>query len=237
MLKALGKLKGNGRRELMNTALHRDERIKEITNDLQLGKTVTDRRFDQIFPEEIRNLSETHWTPINVAIRAARMFSTEEKTRILDIGSGCGKFCTVAALSCRGQFIGVEQRPHLVDIARKAADAMNVTNVTFIQSNMIDIDWNFFDGFYLFNPFYEHKIRAIRMDANLYYDEERFERYVEIVRSKLRIARPGTKVVTYHGFGGEMPANFECVKKELAGTHALELWVKSSSLLSGAKRR
>ena len=96
----------------------RKERINEIIQDLRGGRKVTDFRFDQVFPIEMRRLSETHWTPVEVAIRAAELLVEHDKTRILDVGSGCGKFCLVAALSCLGQFIGVEQRPHLVDIAR-----------------------------------------------------------------------------------------------------------------------
>src|SRR4051812_35610539 len=100
----------------------------------------------------MRELSETHWTPVEVAIRAAEFLADHNKTRILDVGSGCGKFCLVAALSCSGQYIGVEQRPHLVETARKASNELRATHVTFIQDNMAELDWSFFDGFYFFNP-------------------------------------------------------------------------------------
>ncbi len=204
----------------------RKERIDEIIRDLRGGRKVTDFRFDQVFPTEIRKLSGTHWTPVEVAIRAAELLVDHDKNRILDVGSGCGKFCLVSALSRSGQYIGVEQRPHFVEIARKMSSELKAENVAFIQDNMEELDWSFFDGFYLFNPFYEHLIKSIRIDTTLSYNRDKFSRYVETVRSKLMLAREGTKVVTYHGFGGEMPPGYQCLKKEPIGTNYLELWVK-----------
>jgi hypothetical protein len=101
---------------------------------------------------------------------------------------------------------------------------------------MAELDWSFFDGFYLFNPFYEHKVKSIRIDTTLSYSQEEFIRYVEIVRSKLKLARVGTKVVTYHGFGGDMPLGYQCMKKEPIGTSYLELWVKMDLHQYGSKR-
>jgi predicted RNA methylase len=157
-------------------------------------------------------------------------------TRILDVGSGCGKFCLVAALSCLGQHIGVAQRPYLVDIAKIASSELGTTNVAYIQDNMAELDWSFFDGFYFSNPFYEHKVKSIRIDATLSYSRAKFVRYVEIVKSKLKLAREGTKVVTYHGFGGDMPLGYQCLNKDPIGTSYVELWVKMALPQSGSKR-
>ena len=77
------------------------------------------------------------------------------------MGSGCGKFYSVTALTSSGQITGVEQRPELVDIAKKAAGELNIENVVFIHNNMTELDWAYFDGFYLFNPFYEHQVKSI----------------------------------------------------------------------------
>ena len=214
----------------------RKERINRILEDLRGGRKVTDFRFDQIYPVEMRNFSEIHWTPVEVAIRAAELLVDHDGTRVLDVGSGCGKFCTVAALSCPGQFIGVEQRPRLVEIARKTVNELNVRNAVFIQNNMTELDWSFFDGLYLFNPFYEHKVESIRIDTTLSYSQDKFARYVEIVKSKLKLVRAGTKVVTYHGFGGDIPFGYQCLKREPAGTSYLELWIKMNLPQSTSKR-
>jgi predicted RNA methylase len=204
------------------------ERLATIAKDLQGGRKVTDFRFDQVFPPEIRKLSETHWSPVEVAIRAAELLASHDRTRILDVGSGCGKFCLVASLSCPGQYVGVEQRLQLVEVARKAGAELNAKNAAFIQDNMTDLDWSFFDGFYFFNPFYEHKVKEIRIDTTLSYSQDKFVRYVETVRSKLKSARLGTKVVTYHGFGGDMPPGYQCLQKEPIATSYIELWVKTN---------
>ncbi|MGK5085273.1 methyltransferase domain-containing protein [Bdellovibrionota bacterium FG-1] len=202
------------------------ERIKKLVEDLRGGRKVTDFRFDQIYPSAIRKLSETHWTPVEVAIRAAELLVTSGKSRVLDVGAGCGKFCTVAALSSHGHFIGIEQRPHLSEVARKTAEELGANQASFIQGNMADLDWSFFDSFYLFNPFYENKMKSIRIDETVSHNQDKFNRYIEIVQTKLRVARPGTQVATYHGFGGDMPVGYHRMKREPIGTSYLELWVK-----------
>jgi protein-L-isoaspartate O-methyltransferase len=145
----------------------RRDRIKKVAEDLQGGKMVTDFRFDQVYPPTIRKLSQTHWTPVEVAIRAAELLATSRQTRVLDVGSGCGKFCTVAALSNPAHFIGIEQRPHLLATAKKAAAELGASQASFIPGNMADLDWSFFDAFYLFNPFYENVLKAIRIDETV----------------------------------------------------------------------
>lgn len=199
---------------------------EKIIQDLRAGRHVTDSCFDQIYPQTIRDLSLKHWTPIEVARRAVRLLVADQKTRILDVGSGCGKLCIVGALTSHGQFIGIEQRPPLVEIALAAAAALRATQASFIPGNMADLDWDFFDGFYLFNPFYEHCDPPTQMDKAIAFSEERFERYVRIVEGKLKMARAGTRVVTYHGFGGHFPSGFRRVLHEPAGTSELELWIK-----------
>lgn len=206
----------------------RAERVKEIAEDLRGGRKVTDFRFDQVYPPMIRKLSQIHWTPVEVAIRAAELLVSNRQTRVLDVGSGCGKFCAVAALSSSAHFIGIEQRPHLLATAKKAAAELGASQVSFIPGNMADLDWSFFDAFYLFNPFYENILKAIRIDETVAFNRDKFSRYVEIVRTKLRNAKIGTRVATYHGFGGEMPIGYRRIKKEPIGTSYLELWVKTS---------
>src|SRR5262245_2791350 len=84
----------------------------------------SDGSFDSVYDEEIRALSEEHWTPVAVAARAARILTFAGATRILDVGSGVGKFCIVGALCTAARFVGVERRHRLVSIARRAAAEM-----------------------------------------------------------------------------------------------------------------
>ena len=39
-----------------------------------------------------------------------------------------------------------------------------------------------------------------------------------MMKTQLALARVGTRVVTYHGFGGEMPAGYEVVSRDYCGT-------------------
>jgi predicted RNA methylase len=202
-----------------------------VGEDLRGGRRVSDFQFDQVYSAEIRNLSRIHWTPVEVAIRAAELLVADENTRVLDVGAGSGKFCIVGALSSPGQFVGVEQRPQLVDFARKAAEELGADRASFVVGNMVDLDWSLFDAFYLFNPFYENQVKEIRIDDTVSHAQDKFSKYVEAVRTKLKEAKPGTKVATYHGFGGDLPFGYRLLAKEPAGTSYLEVWVNDQSQL------
>lgn len=44
--------------------------------------------------------------------------------------------------------------------------------------------------------------------------------------AKLAKLAVGTRVVTYHGFGGDFPRGYRCERIEKSGTDRLEQWVK-----------
>lgn len=206
------------------------ERAKRLAENLRGGRYVRDLDFDRVYPLSIRLLSATHWTPVEVACRAAELLTQDSNSRVLDVGSGCGKFCIIAALSSCGNFFGVEQRPHLSEVARETAQQLGATQASFIDGNMTELDWSTFDAFYLFNPFYENKLKHIRIDDSVSHNPDKFNRYVEAVRTKLNTARNGTRVITYHGFGGEMPAVYQLTHQESIGPSILELWIKEGQL-------
>ncbi len=85
------------------------------------GCVNTNADFDHVYPDWVRSLSERHWTPVDVAERAAELLVTSAGVRVLDVGSGAGKFCIIGALTTEGKFCGIEQRAHLIDVAREAA--------------------------------------------------------------------------------------------------------------------
>jgi hypothetical protein len=148
--------------------------------------------------------------------------------RILDIGSGVGKFCIVAAAATAAmgaRITGVEHRAHLVAVARRAATRLGV-DVTFRQGTLDDCAPRHFDGVYLFNPFAENLCSSDdHIDASVELSEDRFVRDVAAAEDFLGAARLGMRVVTYCGFGGDMPAGYVRVLREpCAG--ALELWIK-----------
>ena len=210
-----------------NPEERRRARVKAIAEDLRAGRRVTDFRFDSIFSVPIHLLSEIHWTPVEVATRSSELLAPYTEVSVLDVGSGCGKFCLVGALSSGARFTGIERRLPFVEEARSVAKELGLDRVTFIHGDMRDLDWAGFDAVYLFNPFHE-----LKLDVDPHFGEvvplfhEKFRACIETVKRKLGEMRPGTRVVTYHGFGGSMPASYHCMTKEPAGAGYLELWVK-----------
>lgn len=194
---------------------------------LARGQLVVDRVFDEVFPEHVRPVSSVHWTPVEVAIRAAKLLAGPTSRTILDVGAGIGKFCLVAAAAQAGVRVrGVEHRAHFVTIARDAAKRMGL-EVEFAHGTLDDQDAANVDGIYLFNPFAENLSQAEdHLDESVELSEDRFWRDIEGMEDFLRAARVGTRVVTYCGWGGEMPPSYRMTRRErCAGT--LELWVKS----------
>ena len=78
----------------------------------------SDVQFNNIYPSTIQLLASKHWTPLAVARKAANFLAAEKNVRILDIGSGVGKFCLAAAYhKPDAYYFGVEQRKSLINHA------------------------------------------------------------------------------------------------------------------------
>jgi hypothetical protein len=190
---------------------------------------LADEDFDRLLPKIWRTKSQIHFTPVEVAWRAAELLVARPDARVLDVGAAVGKFCLVAGrLYPEALFVGIERRRHLVRIATGLSRRLGLTNVLFAYGDMVEIDWSMFDGFYLYNPFAEHLPgRAMTLDDTLELHPGYFLFYVQYVRERLAEARVGTRVVAYNGFGGEPPPEYELVVDEVAGADRLELWVKT----------
>ncbi len=195
---------------------------------LRQGLLIADDHFDQLYPPELQTLSLRHWTPMQIATRAAAFLAQAPGARILDIGSGAGKFCLIGALTTQGHFTGVEQRTSLLDVATAIAQTHRIHNAQFVRSNMLTLDWSEFNAFYFFNPFLEQLDATARIDLQFRFSEGRHEFYLEAVRKKLSAARIGTRVATYHGFGGSLPEAYKLVLRDLRGTGPLEFFIKAS---------
>jgi SAM-dependent methyltransferase len=205
-----------------------DETLRVLVRCLRVGAHVSDVDFDLVFPEWARALSDIHWTPVDVARRAARLLSLNSGTRVLDIGAGVGKFCLIGALTTRATFVGIEQRESLVRAARHTAGRLDAARAQFVHGNMEDLDWSEFDAFYLFNPFYEHiacALSCIETDS-ISLIPEYYKYYAELTCEKLSAAPSGTRVVLYSGFGANLPKEYRLVLHEPAGSNYLELYVK-----------
>lgn len=199
-----------------------------VTAALRRGELVYDRVFDDVFPLQARRASSVHWTPVEVAVRAAQLLTDGVADPVvLDVGAGIGKFCTIAAATVGGTIRGIEHRKHFVDIARSAAAKLGV-DVDFAHGTVDDHDLSAVNGVYLFNPFAENlAAREDCLDETVELGKRVYRRDVAAAERFLERAQSGTRVVTYCGWGGAMPTGYELVLRERrAGP--LELWKKAS---------
>jgi SAM-dependent methyltransferase len=207
-----------------------------LLNDLRAGRPLEDRVFDCIYPAVVREVSEVYWTPVEVARKAALWLADGGRTRVLDVGAGVGKFCLVgAAVAPQTTFVGIEQRPHLVEVARRAARYCRLNNILMLQGTMDVIPWQQFDAFYFYNPFDENNFTmGAQLDSTVELSTRRYMRDVHFVERCLGAAEVGTRVVTYHGFGGVMPIEYVLECEEPYGVDFLRFWRKGSDRRRGS---
>ncbi len=199
-------------------------------HDLRTGKPVSDVRFDRLYPRWARTVSPRHWTPVEIARRAAQLLVRDKTDRVLDVGSGVGKFCHIGALTTSATFTGIEERPDLVRVAERVATQHGIEGAKFLLGNALSFDWEPFNAIYLFNPFYEHVLNdeddPFPIPGGTVRSQERYDHETRTAFLKLLIARPGTRVVTYNGFGAPMPIGYRRLSLEPAGSDYLVLWEK-----------
>lgn len=197
----------------------------------RVGMSTTDRAFDQLVPSELRHLSQAHWTPVDVTIRATKLLAPTRDVRILDIGAGVGKVCSVGALSSPAIWCGVEQHEPLVTAARGLARALGVAErTTFVHADAFSIEWGDFAALYLYNPF-ELPLFPDSVDDKKQVLDHRMQ--VTRVQERLAALRAGTRVVTLHGFGGVMPPSYELAYQERIPVVGLDLvlWIQRSRVV------
>lgn len=185
----------------------------------------SDLIFNSLYPKPIQEVAEKHWTPINVAKKAAAFLAASEGTKVLDIGSGCGKFCLVAAHDHPlTNFYGVEQRQNLVDLSTELGKELQLENAFFICENICNIDFEKYDHFYFYNSFYENVPGTQKIDSSIKYSEELYNYYNRYLYRQLKKKPKGTRLVTYHSFGSEIPNGYEVVNTDY--NEFLKFWIK-----------
>ncbi|RAJ87959.1 hypothetical protein CLV59_101724 [Chitinophaga dinghuensis] len=177
---------------------------------------LNDGAFDWLYPERIQRLSRRHWTPLGVAKASARFLANKPGAKILDIGSGVGKFCLVGGhYFPDAYFYGVEQREELHQIALEARDMTGKFNVEFIHGNFTHLDMDDFDNFYFYNSFFENLDHNDRIDHQIAYSPSLYVYYCKYL-FKLLDARPsGTRLVTFHSLGDEIPPAYHLVESSI----------------------
>ena len=210
---------------------------RPIAEALQNGQCPADRAFDRFLPDELRIISEQYWTPLMVARRAAAWLDDLHVHTVVDIGSGAGKFCVAAALAGSCHFIGLEQRPQLVETARALARVFAVDDrVSFVEGVLGDIPTPVAEAYYLYNPFGEYMFGSTHRLEKVTVGRDRYDRDVAGVQRLLRNARVGTCVITYNGFGGQMPSGYRQLRVDRTMRNTLRLWRKEHKC-GGDRRR
>jgi len=199
----------------------------DVLTRLRERRGVYDFEFDRVYSEELQRVSAFFWTPVSVAVRAAELLVQGPSTRVLDVGSGAGKFCLVGAAATGASFTGVEHRERFVRAASASARALGLESVSFIHDNFDRVDVSAFDALYFFNPFeeniwYPHD----QIDHSVELSEDRYLTDIARAERLLHRARAGTRVATYHGFGGVMPSSYRLELEERRHSGVLALWVK-----------
>jgi len=205
--------------------------IRLILSKTEAGCIPPDQWFDALLPMEAYDSADIHWTHAEVIQQALQMLKPDTNTKLLDVGSGCGKFCLIFSLASQASCTGVELRGWLVELANKLKTDLGARLCSFVHGDMQDMDWSPYNTFYFYNPFYEFLMEENnddrhRIDADLASDSSLFYRYRKIVFQKLADTAIGTRVLTYHGMGGPLPNQFVRIQSAKVHTGVMELWKK-----------
>ncbi|MBK9271409.1 MAG: SAM-dependent methyltransferase [Saprospiraceae bacterium] len=194
---------------------------------IQSGQQISDAEFNKIYPPAIRKLALTHFSPLEVSKQAVEWLSHPGVSKILDIGAGAGKFCTIGAVCSDAYYYGVEQRLDLCSIARGVCERFKISRVEMIHANVLDISFRDFEAFYFFNSFHENLSVEERIDDSLLLHRDLYNRYSEHVREQLDGMPQGTRLVTYFSHLKEIPASYQLQCSEF--DRKLKLWIKADA--------
>ncbi|MBV6442016.1 MAG: methyltransferase domain-containing protein [Haliscomenobacteraceae bacterium CHB4] len=196
-----------------------------IFQRLNAGIEVSDSDFDTLYSKRVREISKLHFTPVEVARTAARFLVEKPGTRVLDIGSGAGKFCMIGASCTNGFFTGVEYRESLHRLSWLLSKCHGIHNTKFIHSNIMEIEFRTFDAIYFFNSFYENIFPDEPIDGSVRLDKSLYAIYAQYMKEQLNTMPKGTRLATYFCYMTEIPNSYKVQSKDFDGK--LKLWVKT----------
>ena len=194
------------------------ESVQNIRELITNGILPSDEQFDALLPESLRKHADQHFSGVYVIEQATRFLADQNAPAILDVGSGSGKFCLIGALiHVNAHFTGVEYREELVAISQKLAQDFKIENIAFFHQNILDVHFQFFNGFFMFNPFHEHRQSSARMAG--FFDHERSaEAYQNHIYNELSAIQHPAKLVTHYIDPNLIPESFRCVDQKMGGT-------------------
>lgn len=212
-------------------AIARHPSAQQVANALRARRCPSERSFDRFLPRELRRVSGLHWTPLVVALQVAEWLEGLAVEKVVDIGSGAGKFCVATALASHCEFTGVEQRPRLVAAARELAQIFGVDDrVRFIQGTLSQCSIPEADAYYLYNPFGENLLEPDEhLDDDVELGVDRYKCDIAFMEGLLEQAPVGTYIIKYNGFGGRMPPTYDECRIDREMPSVLRMWQKTRS--------
>ncbi|MEO6548802.1 MAG: methyltransferase domain-containing protein [Ferruginibacter sp.] len=184
-----------------------------------------DDQFDLLYPASMQSLARDHWTPLEVIRKAAAFLAADKNVKILDIGSGVGKFCLGAAhFMPHAYYTGIEQRLSLVEYAENTRINLDFENIEFIHGNFTQLDFGNYDHFYFFNSFYENFGFTEKIDNNVDHSHKLYQYYTQHLMKQLELKPVGTRLATFHSLEDEIPKDFLTVGSEV--DNHLKFWIK-----------
>ncbi len=186
---------------------------------------LSDDQLHYVYPESIKLLARRHWTPLRITQMVVQFLTPSKGARVLDIGSGVGKFCLAGAYyKPAASFFGVEQRKDLTDHAEFARTMLGLKNAYFINTNFTQLDFKQYDHFYFYNSFYENLVDTEKIDESISYSGELYNLYNRFLYKKLDEMRPGTRLATFHCLEDKIPASYYLVESKV--DCLLKFWLK-----------
>jgi 16S rRNA A1518/A1519 N6-dimethyltransferase RsmA/KsgA/DIM1 with predicted DNA glycosylase/AP lyase activity len=177
-----------------------------------------DLNFLSLFSEKIKLANKNHFTPIEVIKKANTFLSQETNTKILDIGSGIGKFCLTAAyLNPSNEYYGIEQREDLHSEAELGKQKLNIVNAHFMHGNIDQLKFKQYNHFYFFNSFHEQLDEADKLDQSISHDANLYYYYNRYFHKQLSNMPSGTKLACFFTLDDEVPSDYLCVAEYFDG--------------------
>ncbi len=195
-----------------------------VFEQLKQKKYPVNSTFDKIYPKLYQEHSARHFTPVNIAIKAVKLLVDKPTDKILDIGSGVGKFCCIGAAVTDAQFYGVEKRKTLTNLSNKIKRLYKLKNAHFINNDFTTLDFKKFDGIYFFNSFHEQLDETCVLDETSKVSLQEYKKYHEALMEKLNECKSGTRLVTYYTFKNKIPSSFQFIDKNESGL--LKFYIK-----------
>lgn len=178
------------------------------------GEEISDKDFDLLLPESIRKQSEIHWTPFIIIQKCADFIIHENCKNIFDIGSGVGKFCMITTAITGANTTGVEIRKNLHLYAQSIASSYQLSQVSFINQSITEIDFSPYDCFYYFNPFYENIILENTIDTNIPLKTKAFNTYTQYVKNELEKKEKDTCLISYFTQHEDIPNSYQLIEHD-----------------------